>query len=106
MSSEKKSLIGKREIRIVPPEQSDCGFYSIYLLVPKKGGGIRLILDLRALNRHMRKYTFRMLTHTSLLRSVCPGVWFVSVDLKDAYFHISIYPPHRKFLRFAFQCVI
>lgn len=27
------------------------------------------------------------------------------VDLKDAYFHIAIYPPHRKYLRFAFQGV-
>ncbi|MCI4382168.1 hypothetical protein PGIGA_G00260670 [Pangasianodon gigas] len=26
----------------------------------------------------------------------------VTIDLKDAYFHISILPPHRKFLRFAF----
>ncbi|KAL0152886.1 hypothetical protein M9458_051819 [Cirrhinus mrigala] len=28
--------------------------------------------------------------------------WFVTIDLKDAYFHISILPQHRKFLRFAF----
>ncbi|XDV44749.1 hypothetical protein PO909_012989 [Leuciscus waleckii] len=28
--------------------------------------------------------------------------WFVTIDLKDAYFHVSILPQHRKFLRFAF----
>ncbi|KAL0185521.1 hypothetical protein M9458_017191, partial [Cirrhinus mrigala] len=28
--------------------------------------------------------------------------WFVTIDLKDTYFHISILPQHRKFLRFAF----
>ncbi len=28
--------------------------------------------------------------------------WFVTIDLKDAYFHISILPCHRRFLRFAF----
>ncbi len=28
--------------------------------------------------------------------------WFVMIDLKVAYFHISIFPYHRKFLRFAF----
>ncbi|CAM4654716.1 unnamed protein product [Leuciscus chuanchicus] len=28
--------------------------------------------------------------------------WFVTIDLKDAYFHISIRPCHWKFLRFAF----
>lgn len=31
------------------------------------------------------------------------GDWFAAVDLKDAYFHISIYPAHRKYLRFSFQ---
>lgn len=25
------------------------------------------------------------------------------VELKDAYFHIRIYPAHRKFLRFAYK---
>ncbi|KAL0150616.1 hypothetical protein M9458_054077, partial [Cirrhinus mrigala] len=29
--------------------------------------------------------------------------WFVTIDLKDAYFHVSIIPQHRKFLRFAFR---
>lgn len=29
--------------------------------------------------------------------------WFMSVDLKDVYFHIPICPPHIKYLRFAFQ---
>ncbi|KAK3562325.1 hypothetical protein QTP86_033390 [Hemibagrus guttatus] len=29
--------------------------------------------------------------------------WFVSVDLKDAYFHIPIAVHHRKFLHFSFQ---
>ncbi len=28
--------------------------------------------------------------------------WFVTIDLEDAYFHFSILPIHRKFLRFAF----
>jgi len=32
-----------------------------------------------------------------------PKDWLTSVDLKDAYFHISIYPAHRKFLRFSCQ---
>lgn len=31
------------------------------------------------------------------------GAWFRSVDLKDLYFHIPIYSPHRKFLRFTFK---
>ncbi|XDV11669.1 hypothetical protein PO909_000543 [Leuciscus waleckii] len=29
--------------------------------------------------------------------------WFAVIDLKDAYFHVSILPRHRPFLRFAFE---
>ncbi len=100
------NLLEKRAISVVSPEQSLSGFYSRYFLVPKRGGrGIRPIQDLRALNTFLRKYKFRMLTHAALLRLVRPNDWFSSVDLKDAYFHIPIYPPHRRYLRFAFQGV-
>ena len=37
---------------------------------PNGGSGISVILDLLALNRYLRKYKFRMLTHASLLRLV------------------------------------
>ncbi|XP_038147769.1 uncharacterized protein LOC119787801 [Cyprinodon tularosa] len=97
------SLLNKNAIRLLSQEESEEGFYSRYFLVPKKDRGLRPILDLRALNTYLRKYTFRMLTHAALIRFVRRGDWFISVDLKDAYFHIPIYPPHRKYLRFAFQ---
>ncbi|KAI2645254.1 Gag-Pro-Pol polyprotein [Labeo rohita] len=29
--------------------------------------------------------------------------WFAAIDLKDAYFHVSILPRHRPFLRFAYE---
>lgn len=103
LQEEINSLLYKGAVRIVPPEEKQNGFYSRYFLVPKRGGGLRPILDLRALNRYMRQYKFRMLTHAALMKFVRPGDWFMSIDLKDAYFHIPIYPPHRKFLRFAFK---
>ena len=79
------------------------GFYSRYFTVPKRGGGLRPILDLRVLNGYLRKYKFGMLTLTVLSRAIRPDNWFTSIDLQDAYFHIHIYPAHRKFLRFAYQ---
>ncbi|XP_041852953.1 uncharacterized protein LOC121647506 [Melanotaenia boesemani] len=96
------SLLNKHTIRVVPSEEIHQGFYSRYFLIPKKrGSSLRPILDLRVLNKHLRKYTFRMLTHKVLCRSIRPNDWFVTIDLADAYFHI--YPAHRKFLRFAYQ---
>lgn len=29
--------------------------------------------------------------------------WFVMIDVKDKYFHISIFPQHRKYFRFSFR---
>ncbi len=39
---------------------------------------------------------------TQIVPQIRSEDWFVTIDLKDAYFHISILPYHRKFLRFAF----
>lgn len=38
------------------------GFYRPYFIVPKKGKGLRAILDLRTLNQALHKLPFRMLT--------------------------------------------
>ena len=97
------SLLDKKAIRVVPQEQSGTGFYSRYFLVKKKGGGMRPILDLRALNSHLKVFHFKMLTSKALLRMMRQGDWYTTLDLKDAFFHIPIYPPHRKFLRFGFR---
>ncbi len=36
-------------------------------------------------------------------RDLRPGMWMGTLDLKDAYFHISISSPHRRFLRFCIE---
>lgn len=38
-----------------------------------------------------------------VIHAVQPQDWFMSVDLSNAYFHVSIAPEHRCFLRFPFQ---
>ncbi len=51
------------------------------------------------------KRSFRMITLKLILSQMCLGDWFMSLDLKDAYFHIQAAPHHRRFLRFAFERV-
>ncbi len=96
-------LLAKGAIEPVPPAEMRQGFYSPYFIVPKKGGGLRPILDLRLLNRALHRLPFKMLTHRRMIKCVQPRDWFAAIDLKDAYFHVSILPRHRPFLRFAFE---
>ncbi|KAJ8001218.1 hypothetical protein DPEC_G00192050 [Dallia pectoralis] len=82
--------------------QKGRGCYSPYFLVPKKRGEMRLILYLRIFNKCVAKRPFRMLTRKRLLSQFSWAIT-VSIDLKDAYFHVPIAVRHRKFFRFAFQ---
>ncbi len=105
LRAEVMNLLEKGAIEIIPPAQSESGFYSLYFLIPKKDGGLWPILDLRLLNYALMKRLFRMITLKQILPQICPGDWFMSLDLKDAYFHIQVAPYHRRFLRFAFEGV-
>ncbi len=53
-------------------------------------GGLRPILDLRSLNFSLYKGKFKMLTMRTIMSQVQEGDWFVTIDLKDAYFHIQV----------------
>ncbi len=46
-----------------------------------------------------------MITLKRILSQICPGDWFMSLDLKDAYFQIQVAPHHRRLMRFAFKGV-
>ncbi|KAL0161197.1 hypothetical protein M9458_044922, partial [Cirrhinus mrigala] len=96
-------LLAKDAIEPVPPAEMKSGFYSPYFIVPEKSGGLRPILDLRALNRSLLRLPFKMLTTKRMLTCIRHQDWFAAINLKDAYFHVSILPRHRPFLRFAFE---
>ncbi len=96
-------LLAKDAIEPVPPAKRRQGFYSPYFIVPKKRGGLRPILDLRVLNRALHKLPFKMRTRRRIIKCIQPQDWFAAIDLKDAYFHVSILLRHRPFLRFAFE---
>ena len=49
------------------------------------------------------KRSFKMLTTRKILAHIRREDWFMSIDLKDAYFQIQIASRHRRFLRFAFE---
>ncbi|KAL0186797.1 hypothetical protein M9458_018467, partial [Cirrhinus mrigala] len=98
MEQEVATLLGKEAI------DRESGFYSRYFIVPKKDGGLRPILDLHLKNCSIMRLKFKMLTVKQVMSQIRSEDWFVTIDLKDGYFHVSILPHHRKFLRFAFRC--
>ncbi|XP_043377152.1 uncharacterized protein LOC122461465 [Chelonia mydas] len=46
------------------------------------------------------KARFLMVSLSTIIPSLGPGDWYATLDMKDAYFHIAIFPAHRWFLRF------
>lgn len=87
-----------REVRDKSP-----GFYSRIFAVPKKTGGFRPVIDLSPLNRSIKRQRFKMETARSVRLSIQPGDWATSLDLRDAYFHVSMHPITWKYLRFVWN---
>ena len=95
-----QSLLQKNAVRLVDLSRDGQGFYSHLFVVPKKSGGLRPVLNLSALNKYVRNHQFRMETNRSVIAAVQPDDWMISIDLKDAYFHIAIHPECHRYFRF------
>ena len=67
---------------------------------------MRPVINLRPLNRYLKKEHFKMDTLKKVINLVKPNDWAISLDLSNAYLHIPIFQKHRKYLRFciAGQC--
>ncbi|KAK3574003.1 hypothetical protein QTP86_034361 [Hemibagrus guttatus] len=102
LQEELLSLLSKGAIEYVPLPDRDSAFFPPLFHCVKEGRGLHPVLDLRALNSALRKFRFKRLTTKLIASQIRAEDWFVTIDLKDAYFHIGIQPEHRKFLRFAF----
>lgn len=102
LEQEVQSLLAKGAIERIHFPERDSRFYSWYLIVPKKDGGLSPIIDLQHLNRPLRRFRFKMLAILLIVSQIKCKDWFVMIDLKDAYFNISVLPQHRKFLISAF----
>ena len=87
----------KEAIKITPPSP---GFYSRFFVTPKVSGGWRPVIDLSCLNGWVELSSFHMETAQSVLQSLRPGDWMVSLDLQDAYLQVPVHPASRRYLRF------
>ena len=84
----------------VEPAPQSPGFYSRLFLVKKASGSWRPIIDLSTLNDYITSSRFHMETPRSVLNSIRPGDWMISLDLQDAYLQVPVHHDSRRFLRF------
>ena len=83
----------------VEPAPQSPGFYSRLFLVKKASGSWRPIIDLSTLNHYVTSSRFHMETPRSVLNSIRPGDWMISLDLQDAYLQVPVHHDSRRFLR-------
>ena len=93
-----RALISKGAVELAPLPSP--GFYSRFFVVWKTSGSWRPVIDLSHLNRFLASSPFKMETIQSVLLSVHPGDWMVSIDLKEAYLQIPVHPESRNYLWF------
>ena len=69
------------------------GFISTIFVIPKKSGGFRPIINLKALNEFVEHNHFKMEGIHTLRRSLRPDDWLAKLDLQDAYLTIPCIIP-------------
>ena len=72
-------------------------------VVPKKGGKLRLITNLRALNQNINLRTFRSEDIRLTSEMIQQDDYINTVDLKDCFFHLPVHPSFRDFLGVFFE---
>jgi len=68
--------------------------------VPKKNRELRIILNLKSLNPFIEYEHFKMEHLNAALTLVSENCFMASIDLKDAYYSVSVHDADRKYLRF------
>ncbi|KAM8975733.1 LOW QUALITY PROTEIN: uncharacterized protein RCH25_020573 [Pelodytes ibericus] len=104
VSQEVTSLFSKGAIRKVPP--TSLGFLSNLFLVPKRGGGIRPVINLRPLNAFVMYQHFKMEGIHCLRDLLLMGDWMVKLDLQDEYLTVPVTPDHQPYIQFMWDHTI
>lgn len=78
-------------------------FISNIFLRPKSDGSSRLILNLKTLNKYVSNKHFKIEDYKTVTKLIRQDCFMATLDLKDAYFLVSINKKYRKYLRFYFK---
>ena len=83
--------------------QSNGEYISNIFIRPKKDGSYRLILNLKQLNESAEYHHFKMENFRNAITLMTPNCFMASIDLKDAYYSVSVNKNDRKYLRFIWK---
>ena len=78
------------------------GFVSPIFMSHKSNGGIRLILNLKQVNKNIEYHQFKMDSIITVLNLITKGCLMASIDLKDVYYSIKISESFQQYLKFEF----
>ena len=100
--AEIKTLLEKSAIRKLTHEEAVAtpGYYSQIFAVPKPNGKWRVVINLKPLNEHVLKESFRMETAKDVRSLLKPGDFAAVIDLTDAYYTVKLHEDSRRFCRF------
>ena len=79
--------------KVVNPLSVDC----------KANGKMRLILDLRHVNKDLFKFSVKYEGLEMLAQFVESKGFCIKFDLKSGYHHLGIFPPHQEYLGFSWR---
>ena len=88
---------------VIPSQPEPVQFISNIFARPKKDGSHRMILNLSKLNEHVEHQHFKMDTLETAIKLVTPNCIMASLDLKDAYYCVSIHENDQKYLKFTWR---
>ena len=78
-------------------------YISNVFIRPKKDGSHRLILNLKQLNQSVEYHHFKTENLKNTITLMTPNCFMATIDLKDAYYSVSVNVNHRKYLRFIWK---
>jgi hypothetical protein len=87
---------------VVKCQDTPGQFMSNIFLIPKKDGSFRFILNLKKLNKYIRPLHFKMEDIRTTVKLMSKNCFMATLDLKEAYFLVSMHDDSRKYLRFRF----
>ena len=108
--SEQKTLALENEISklvqksvVVPCEREENDFISNIFIRQKSDGTFRMMLNLSRLNDNIDAHHFKMESLKSVTEMITPGCSMASIDIKDAYYTVSVHEEFQKFLKFKWK---